>query len=48
MAKKILVVDDELKIVQLVRAYLQQAGFLVNNGFYRQNRLKVAQGPLGQ
>nr|BAL58468.1 two-component system, OmpR family, alkaline phosphatase synthesis response regulator PhoP [Candidatus Acetothermum autotrophicum] len=29
MAKKILVVDDELKIVQLVRAYLQQAGFSV-------------------
>lgn len=29
MAKKILVVDDELKIVQLVRAYLQQAGFAV-------------------
>jgi len=29
MSKKILVVDDELKIVQLVRAYLQQAGFSV-------------------
>jgi DNA-binding response OmpR family regulator len=29
MAKKILVVDDEFKIVQLVRAYLQQAGFAV-------------------
>jgi len=29
MAKKILVVDDEFKIVQLVRAYLQQAGFSV-------------------
>lgn len=29
MAKKILVVDDELKIVQLVQAYLQQAGFAV-------------------
>ncbi len=29
MAKKILVVDDELKIVQLVRAYLQQANFAV-------------------
>lgn len=29
MAKKILVVDDEPKIVQLVRAYLQQAGFVV-------------------
>lgn len=29
IVKKILVVDDELKIVQLVRAYLQQAGFAV-------------------
>lgn len=29
MAKKILVVDDEPKIIQLVRAYLQQAGFSV-------------------
>lgn len=29
MAKKILVVDDEPKIIQLVRGYLQQAGFSV-------------------
>ena len=29
MAKKILVVDDELEIVKLVRAYLERAGFAV-------------------
>ena len=29
MAAKILVVDDEIKIVRLVRAYLEQAGFAV-------------------
>lgn len=29
MSKKILVVDDELKIVKLVRAYLEKAGFTV-------------------
>jgi len=29
MSKKILVVDDELKIVKLVRAYLETAGFTV-------------------
>ncbi len=27
MAAKVLIVDDELKIVQTLRAYLQQAGF---------------------
>ena len=29
MAKKILVVDDELEIIKLVRAYLERAGFAV-------------------
>ncbi|HIP96185.1 MAG TPA: response regulator transcription factor, partial [Anaerolineae bacterium] len=29
MGKKILVVDDEPKIVKLVRAYLEKAGFTV-------------------
>ncbi len=29
MAKKVLVVDDELEIVKLVRAYLERAGFAV-------------------
>jgi DNA-binding response OmpR family regulator len=29
MGAKVLVVDDEAKIVKLVRAYLEQAGFSV-------------------
>ena len=41
MAKKILVVDDELKIVRLVRAYLEGAGFLVVVAYDGQEALAV-------
>ena len=41
MGKKILVVDDELKIVKLVRAYLERAGFTVVTAHDGQEALAV-------
>lgn len=41
MSKKILVVDDELKIVKLVRAYLEKAGFTVVTASDGQEALAV-------
>ena len=41
MSKKILVVDDELKIVRLVRAYLEGAGFRVVVAYDGQEALAV-------
>jgi len=41
MSKKILVVDDERKIVQLVKAYLEQAGFSVVTAYDGQQALTV-------
>lgn len=41
MGKKILVVDDERKIVQLVKAYLEQAGFAVVTAYDGQQALTV-------
>jgi DNA-binding response OmpR family regulator len=41
MSKKILVVDDELKIVKLVRAYLERAGFTVVTAHDGQEALAV-------
>ena len=41
MGKKILVVDDELKIVKLVRAYLERAGFTVVTAREGQEALAV-------
>jgi DNA-binding response OmpR family regulator len=41
MARKILVVDDEPEIVKLVRAYLEQAGFIVVTAAEGQEALAV-------
>lgn len=41
MAKKILVVDDERKITELVRAYLQQAGFEVLTAYDGRQALEI-------
>ncbi len=41
MSKKILVVDDERKIVKLVKAYLEQAGFRVVTAYDGQEALTI-------
>ena len=41
MAKKILVVDDERKITELVKAYLQQAGFEVLTAYDGRQALEI-------
>jgi len=41
MSKRVLVVDDELKIVRLVRAYLERAGFTVVTAHEGQEALAV-------
>ena len=42
MSGKILVVDDEAKIIKLVRSYLEQAGFAVVEANDRQTALVQA------
>lgn len=43
MVKKILVVDDEKRLVSLVSEYLQQAGYRVVSAFDGKEALKIAQ-----